>query len=88
MPLCMALHELATNAAKHGALSDDQGCVHLDWSRTDDGRVQGLRVEAIGHQTARLNANHVLAGKTLHFDVVVESVREATEDELQNGLAT
>ena len=54
-------------------------------SRTEDGRVQVLVVEAIGDEHATLNANHALAGQVLHFDVTVESVREATEEELAHG---
>lgn len=36
LTLGMAIHELTTNAAKYGALSSDQGNVHVDW-RVDPG---------------------------------------------------
>jgi PAS domain S-box-containing protein len=35
----LAIHELATNAAKHGAFSASDGTVHVDWRREPDGLV-------------------------------------------------
>ncbi len=34
--MALALHELTTNAVKHGALSNDSGEVRVSWSRADD----------------------------------------------------
>ena len=51
-----------------------------------DGHVQNLIVDAIGEDSVTVNANHPLAGKTLHFDVAVASVRQATDEEIQRGV--
>ena len=56
-------------------------------SQSPDGRTQVLVVDAIGDESATLNANHALAGEVLHFDVEVAQVREATEEELAHGHA-
>jgi FKBP-type peptidyl-prolyl cis-trans isomerase SlyD len=56
-------------------------------SKAPDGRVQNLRVDALDDESATLNANHPLAGEVLHFDVSIESVREATAEELEHGHA-
>ena len=56
-------------------------------SQAPDGRVQQLTVDAIGDDSATLNANHMLAGKVLHFDVEVTEVRDATAEELDHGHA-
>lgn len=56
-------------------------------SQSPDGRTQILVVDAVGEDTATLNANHALAGVVLHFDVEVADVRAATEEELAHGHA-
>ena len=45
--IALALHELATNAAKYGALSTDAGRVELTW-RTEPGKVELLWIESGG----------------------------------------
>src|SRR5262249_46854552 len=37
--IAVTLHELTTNAAKYGALSVSDGCVRVEWSQTQSGRV-------------------------------------------------
>lgn len=61
----------------------------------------GMQLEAVGRRGEQiilwvadvqgdkviLDGNHPLAGQTLHFDVEVKHVREATEDEKHHGHA-
>jgi len=39
LSLSLAIHELATNAAKHGALRQPSGRVSVHWRRTEDGGI-------------------------------------------------
>jgi FKBP-type peptidyl-prolyl cis-trans isomerase SlyD len=51
------------------------------------GQVQLITVMEVGEAEVPVDANHPLAGQNLHFDVSVEDVREATEEEIAHGHA-
>jgi FKBP-type peptidyl-prolyl cis-trans isomerase SlyD len=53
-------------------------------ARTDDGMRLFTVTGVIGDMVS-LDGNHPLADQTLHFDVEVVSVREATSEELEHG---
>ena len=53
-------------------------------ARTDDG-MRLFTVTAVIGDMVTLDGNHPLADKTLHFDVQVVGVREATTEELEHG---
>lgn len=53
---------------------------------TNDGRVVPGRVLEINDEKVKMDFNHELAGKTLHFTGEVLAVREATDKELTEGL--
>ncbi|MEO0966043.1 MAG: PAS domain-containing protein [Planctomycetota bacterium] len=46
-PLALTLHELANNAAKHGALTQPGGRVRVQWSRRPDGAVDIAWTESL-----------------------------------------
>jgi len=51
------------------------------------GGPQIVRVVEVAEETVTIDANHPLAGQTLHFDVEVVSTRAATEEEQAHGHA-
>jgi len=52
-----------------------------------DGQTQLITVRTVADDGVTIDANHPLAGQVLHFDVTVETIREATEEELSHGHA-
>lgn len=54
-------------------------------AQTSDGGSQVVRVTEVGDDSVKVDANHPLAGETLHFEVTVADVRDATEEEIDHG---
>lgn len=50
-----------------------------------NGQVQIITVREVAGDEVTVDANHPLAGEVLHFDIAVEDVREATEEEIAHG---
>ena len=53
-------------------------------AETEQGPVPVTIVEING-DTITIDGNHALAGVRLHFDVTIDSVREANEEEISHG---
>jgi FKBP-type peptidyl-prolyl cis-trans isomerase SlyD len=54
-------------------------------AQSDEGHTHLVIVQEINGDQVTLNANPPLAGEVLHFEITVESVREATEQEREHG---
>lgn len=50
-----------------------------------DGNQKIVTLVEIEEETVKLDANHPLAGETLHFDATVNAIRDALQVELDHG---
>jgi FKBP-type peptidyl-prolyl cis-trans isomerase SlyD len=53
--------------------------------RSPEGDIMEARIDKIEEDSVRLDFNHPLAGKVLHFDVKVIALRQASADEKSHG---
>jgi FKBP-type peptidyl-prolyl cis-trans isomerase SlyD len=56
--------------------------------RTDTGQVVTVYIDHTEGDSVVVDMNHPLAGETLHFDVKIVGLREATAEELQGGCSS
>ena len=82
--IAVALHELATNAAKHGALSQPNGQVHLKWSDAADGRLL-LHWTEIGGPTVHEPTRMGVGSRTIE-GMVAQQKGKAHFDWRKDGL--
>ena len=54
-------------------------------AQQEDGTVQVFTITQVEGKNVTLDGNHPLAGQTLHFDIEVKDVREASAEELDHG---
>jgi FKBP-type peptidyl-prolyl cis-trans isomerase SlyD len=59
--------------------------VGMQFQAQSEGDVHVVTVVEVEGEEVKLDANHPLAGVTLHFDVEVKEVREATSEEIEHG---
>jgi light-regulated signal transduction histidine kinase (bacteriophytochrome)/CheY-like chemotaxis protein len=74
--LALVLHELATNAAKYGALSVSTGRLSLQWSRTEAGACEIRWLERDGPRVtppSRPGFGSMLIGRSIPYDLGGES---------------
>ena len=53
--------------------------------RNKKGETVIARIESVGKEKVRLDFNHPLAGKELHFSVKINDLRPATQEEMDHG---
>lgn len=94
LALSIALHELATNAAKYGALSNETGRVHLAWevSGADGHEVVHLKWREVGGPTVtpptRVGFGSRLIERNLAYDLGGEARIEYRPEGVQANIST
>ena len=71
--------------SEFGENADKVEVGHQFQIQNQNGEPMIVRVIEVKESEIVLDANHPMAGETLHFDVKIVSTREATEKELERG---
>jgi two-component sensor histidine kinase len=82
--IAVTLHELATNAAKYGALSTPNGQVRLEWSHAADGRLR-LRWMETGGPVAQEPTRKGIGGRIIE-QMIVQQKGKVRFDWRKDGL--
>lgn len=77
--------EMVFSVTKNDFAESEKIELGMQFHAPHEGGVSVVTVTAIDGDKITLDANHPLAGKTLHFDVSVKEIREATPEELEHG---
>lgn len=77
--------EMVFSVAKKDFADADKIEVGMQFQAQEEGGMRVVTVVGLDGDKVTIDANHPLAGKSLHFDVTVKDVREASEEELRNG---
>ncbi len=67
--------------------TDEEISVGMRFHAMGENGPQVVTVTGVEGDDVIIDANHPLAGMTLHFDVTITEVRDASEDELSHGHA-
>jgi len=68
-----------------GEVDDDDMKVGAQFQAQTDQGVEIITVAAIEGDTIKIDGNHPMAGETLHFDVNILDIRDATDEEISHG---
>ena len=86
--LALALHELCTNAAKYGALSNDEGRVHVSWGfEGDDGAVLVFRWQERGGPAVEASGKRGFGLKMIERALTSTAQGKARIELLPEGLS-
>lgn len=76
---------LVQNLSRSQFDTDQEIQVGMQFQAMSEGGPRVVTVVSVDADNVTIDANHPLAGVTLHFDVTVKEIREATDDELSHG---
>jgi FKBP-type peptidyl-prolyl cis-trans isomerase SlyD len=74
---------LSLDRDKFGEVEDLQEGLRFRMDSGDESMI--FTVTNIEDDKVHVDGNHPLAGMTLHFDITVQSIRDATTEELEHG---
>jgi len=84
--IALALHELATNAVKYGALSNDEGSVSLIWTFASDAKKLSLEWIETGGPSVSAPTSEGFGGLVIRQSVARERHGNVTLDYASEGL--